>query len=134
MARSASITVGTYVYIAQDAKGTLDEMNDIWGHHTHVSTIPDGWLAGARGFLAEFASLAGIKLPSLDNVDSAFAVTTAAIEAKYDELTPAQIESLLIILFHVDEYRRDFVHPVADGFHLFVGAFYFFIDVGGGRL
>ena len=99
MARSASITVGHYVYTAQDAHGTLDELNDIWTHHTHVSTIPDGWLAGARGFLAEFASLAGISLPSLENVDAAFEATTAAIMAKYDELTPSQVESLLAAMW-----------------------------------
>jgi MOSC domain-containing protein YiiM len=99
MARSASINVGNYSYTAQDAHGTLKQLNEIWTHHTHVSTIPDGWLAGARGFLAEFASLAGIKLPSLDNVDAAFIATTAAIEAKYDELTPAQIESLLAAMW-----------------------------------
>ena len=58
MARHASITVGNYVYTAQDARGTLDELNDIWVHHTHVSSIPDGWLAGARGYLAEMSSLA----------------------------------------------------------------------------
>ena len=99
MARSASINVGNYSYTAQDAHGTLDELNDIWTHHTHESTIPDGWLAGARGFLAEFASLAGIALPSLDNVDAAFLVTTAAIQAKYDELTPPQVESLLAAMW-----------------------------------
>ena len=99
MARSASINVGNYSYTAQDAHGTLKQLNEIWTHHTHVSTIPDGWLAGARGFLAEFASLAGIKLPSLDNVDAAFMATTAAIEARYKELTPSQIESLLAAMW-----------------------------------
>ena len=72
MARHASITVGNYAYTAQDARGTLDELNDIWVHHTHVSSIPDGWLAGARGYLAEMSSLAGVSLPSLDSVDNAF--------------------------------------------------------------
>ena len=99
MARSASITVGNYSYTAQDAQGTLEQLNEIWTHHTHVSTIPDGWLAGARGFLAEFASLAGISLPSLDSVDNAFALTTAAIEEKYEELTPSQVESLLAAMW-----------------------------------
>lgn len=99
MARRAPISVGNYVYTAQDAKGTLDELNDIWGHFTHLSTIPEGWLAGARGYIAEMSSLAGIALPSLDNVDIAFASLHKAVMAKYDELTDVQIESLLAAMW-----------------------------------
>ncbi len=99
MARSALINVGNYSYTAQDAQGTLDEMNDIWSHHTHESTIPDGWLAGARGFLAEFSSLAGISLPSLDNVDTAFTAVHASVMEKYDQLSESQVESLLAAMW-----------------------------------
>ena len=99
MARSASINVGHYSYTAQDAQRTIANPNDIWGHHTHMSTIPDGWLAGARGYLAEMSSLAGIALPALDNVDTAFSALTDSILAKYDQLTAPQIESLLAAMW-----------------------------------
>ena len=99
MARSASINVGHYSYTAQDAQRTIANLNDIWGHHTHMSTIPDGWLAGARGYLAEMSSLAGIALPALDNVDTAFSALTDSILAKYDQLTAPQIESLLAAMW-----------------------------------
>ena len=95
MAGRASITVGNYIYTAQDAQKTIAKLDEIWEHHTHDSQIPDGWLAGARGFLAEMSSLGGIKLPSLENVDSAFSSLTKALVAKYKELTDPQIESLL---------------------------------------
>ena len=99
MARYASINVGHYSYTAQDAQRTIANLNDIWGHHTHMSTIPDGWLAGARGYLAEMSSLAGIALPALDNVDTAFSALTDSILAKYDQLTAPQIESLLAAMW-----------------------------------
>lgn len=95
MARAESITVGHYEYTAQDAHKTISLLDEIWQHHTHESTIPDGWMAGARGFLAEMSSLGGIKLPSLDNVDAAFTSLTTALVKKYKELTDLQIESLL---------------------------------------
>ena len=99
MPRHASITVGNYAYTAQDARGTLEELNDIWGHYTHASTIPEGWLAGARGYLAEMSSLAGITLQSLENVDSAFAAVHTSVMEKYDDLTEPQIESLLAAMW-----------------------------------
>jgi MOSC domain-containing protein YiiM len=99
MARSALINVGHYSYTAQDAQRTIANLNGIWGHHTHESTIPDGWLAGARGYLAEFSSLAGITLPSLDNVDHAFAAVHASVMEKYDQLSDPQIESLLAAMW-----------------------------------
>lgn len=95
MARSASITVGNYVYTAQDARKTIESLDKTWSHFTHDSQIPDGWLAGARGFIAEMSSLGGIALPSLDNVDDAFVALTKALVSKYKELTDVQIESLL---------------------------------------
>lgn len=99
MSRSALINVGNYSYTAQDAQRTLANLNDIWAHHTHMSTIPDGWLAGARGYLAEMSSLAGISLPSLDNVDNAFAAVHTSVVEKYDQLTAPQIESLLAAMW-----------------------------------
>lgn len=95
MARRASISVGNHVYTAQDAQKTLMFLDRTWSHHTHESQIPEGWLAGARGFLAEMCSLAGVPLPALDSVDSAFASLTESLTAKYPELTDPQIESLL---------------------------------------
>lgn len=95
MAGRASITVGNYVYSAQDAQKTISMLDELWSYYTLHSQIPDGWLAGARGFLAEMSSLGGIKLPSLENVDAAFITLTQALVAKYADLTDPQIESLL---------------------------------------
>jgi MOSC domain-containing protein YiiM len=99
MASSDSIIVGNYTYTAQDAKKTLGCISDLWKAHTHASSIPDGWLAGARGFVAEMASLAGVTLPSLENVDSAFAALDKSINAKYADLTAPQIESILAAMW-----------------------------------
>jgi MOSC domain-containing protein YiiM len=95
MTRRASITVGNYIYSAQDALKTISMLGEIWSYYTHESQIPEGWLAGTRGFLAEISSLGGIALPALENVDIAFASVTAALVAKYDALTDGQIEALL---------------------------------------
>jgi MOSC domain-containing protein YiiM len=95
MASRASITVGNYTYSAQDAHKTLSMLEEIWSYYTHESQIPEGWLAGTRGFLAEISSLGGIALPPLENVDAAFASVTAALDAKYDELIDGQREALL---------------------------------------
>jgi hypothetical protein len=95
MTRRASITVGNYIYSAQDALKTISMLDEIWSYYTHESQIPEGWLAGTRGFLAEISSLGGIALPPLENVDAAFASVTAALVAKYDTLTDGQVEALL---------------------------------------
>lgn len=95
MPRRSSVTVGNHTYTAQDARKTVQNLDAIWAHHTHESSIPEGWLAGARGFIAEMSSLGGIALPSLDDVDAAFTTMTASLVGKYDELTGMQIESLL---------------------------------------
>lgn len=95
MTRRASIIVGNHTYTAQDAHKTISQLDVIWSHHTHDSHIPEGWLAGARGFLAEMSSLGGIPLPPLENVNSAFATLTASLVAKYGELTDGQVEALL---------------------------------------
>jgi MOSC domain-containing protein YiiM len=95
MTRRASITVGNYIYSAQDALKTISMLDEIWSYYTHESQIPEGWLAGTRGFLAEISSLGGIALPPLENVDIAFASVTTALVAKYDALTDGHIEALL---------------------------------------
>ena len=99
MTRRAPITVGNYKYTAQDAQRSIANLNAIWMHHHHASDIPEGWLAGARGYLAETASLAGVALPRLDNVDDAFADITQSIVAKYDSLDDRQIEALLAAMW-----------------------------------
>jgi MOSC domain-containing protein YiiM len=95
MASRASITVGNYTYSAQDAHKTLSMLEEIWSYYTHESQIPEGWLAGTRGFIAEMCSLGGVPLPALENVDAAFTSMTAALDAKYDELIDGQREALL---------------------------------------
>ena len=95
MASRASITVGNYTYSAQDAHKTLSMLEEIWSYYTHESQIPEGWLAGTRGFIAEMCSLGGVPLPALENVDTAFTSMTTALDAKYDELTDGQREALL---------------------------------------
>jgi MOSC domain-containing protein YiiM len=45
------------------------------------------------------ASLAGVSLPSLDNVDAAFVALEASIVSKYNELTSQQIEALLAAMW-----------------------------------
>lgn len=99
MPRSAPITVGNYTYTQQDARRTIANLNDIWMHHVHESTIPHGWLAGARGHIAELASLGAVALPALDSVDEAFAVLTQRLIANYDNLIPQQIEALLAAMW-----------------------------------
>ena len=56
------------------------------------------WLVkqtGARGFVAEAASLAGVQLPPLENVDSAFDELSSSVTKKFGELVPAQVEAFI---------------------------------------
>lgn len=99
MARAESVTVGNYKYSATDAERTIANFDAIWQHHAYQSSIPDGWLAGARGFLAEVSSLGGIALPSLENVDNAFAAVGNALTQKYKQLVPQQVEALLAAMW-----------------------------------
>ena len=99
MANRASITVGNYTYSAQDAKKTIDNIATLWSHFSHESHVPDGWLAGTRGFIAEMSSLGGISLPRLDDVDAAMSELSAALSKKYAHFEKAQIESLLAALW-----------------------------------
>lgn len=99
MAQRESITVGHYIYSGTDVERTIANLDSLWQHHTHDSHIPEGWLAGARGFVAEMCSLGGVALPSLDNVDSAMTHLTHALVAKYTELVPEQREALLAAMW-----------------------------------
>lgn len=99
MSARTPITVGHYGYSAQDARKTIENLSILWTHHTHESTIPDGWLAGARGFVAEVASLGAVPLPSLDNVDQAIDALTTSLIGKYAHLEPQQIEALLAAMW-----------------------------------
>ncbi|MFM1791522.1 MAG: hypothetical protein RLZZ526_1849, partial [Actinomycetota bacterium] len=49
MTKRAPVTVGNYSYTAQDARKTVGCIAELWRAHVHVSSVPDGWLAGARG-------------------------------------------------------------------------------------
>ncbi len=99
MSARTSITVGNYVYSAQDARKTVENLATLWTHHTHESTIPEGWLAGARGFVAEMASLGGVRLPSLDNVDRAIDALTTSLIEKYPQLDSQHVESILAAMW-----------------------------------
>ena len=99
MAQDESITVGNYVYTAEDARRTVTEIGALWREHRHATTVPEGWLAGARGFVAEASSLAGTALPSLENIDTAFADLESAVTARYDELVPGQVEAFIAAMW-----------------------------------
>lgn len=95
MPRSAPIQVVHHTYSRQDAHKTIANISEIWIHHTHESDIPEGWLAGARGFVAEMASLGGVPLPTLDDLDIAMADLTSSLTDALGRLTDTQVESLL---------------------------------------
>jgi hypothetical protein len=99
MAQRESITVGHYTYSGTDVERTIANLDSLWQHHTYDSHIPDGWLAGARGFVAEMCSLGGVTLPSLDNVDSAMSHLTQSLNAKYTDLVPEQREAILAAMW-----------------------------------
>lgn len=110
MARAASITVGHHVYTAQDARKTLENLDELWRHHIHDSSIPEGWLAGARGFIAEIASLGGVALPRLDDVDTAMTEVTASLTARSDEYVPGQWEALMAAMWRFFPTMRMLEH------------------------
>lgn len=99
VAQDASITVGNHTYTAEDARRTVTELGSLWREHRHATSVPDGWLAGARGFVAEAASLAGVALPSLENVDDAFASLSSAVTDKYGDLVSGQVEALIAAMW-----------------------------------
>lgn len=99
MGTRVPITVGNYTYSAQDARKTIENLATIWSHHTHESTIPEGWLAGARGFVAEMASLGGVPLPTLDNVDTAIASLTSSLTDSYSTFDALRIEAVLAAMW-----------------------------------
>lgn len=99
MAQRASIAVGNYTYSATDVERTIANLDSLWQHHTHKSHIPDGWLAGARGFVAEMCSLGGVALPPLENVDTAIAALTDSLVTKYTDLASDQREAILAAMW-----------------------------------
>lgn len=99
MGTRASISVGNYTYSAQDARKTIENLATLWSHHTHESTIPEGWLAGARGFVAEMASLGAVSLPALDNVDTAIDTLTASLCESYSKFDTQHLEALLAAMW-----------------------------------
>jgi MOSC domain-containing protein YiiM len=112
MAGRTPVSVGNHEYTAQDAHKTVGSIADLWKAHMHLSTVPDGWLAGARGFVAEMASLAGVPLPALDDLDAAFASLDKSVNGKYDALDHAQVESLIAAMwrFYPTMRRLDHEH------------------------
>lgn len=99
MSSGGPIIVGHYRYTATDARKTLGCLDELWLHHRHQSVVPDGWLAGARGFVAEAASLAAVPLPSLEDLDGAFISLSSSVSASYDTLDDGQIEALLAAIW-----------------------------------
>ena len=74
-------------------------IGEFWEEHRLASAVPDGWLAGARGFVAEAASLASVPLPPLEDVDRAFAALAHSMEAAYDGLDSLQREALVAAMW-----------------------------------
>jgi MOSC domain-containing protein YiiM len=99
--RRSPILVGPYSYTVQDAHKTVGALAALWQHHRHDSTIPNGWLAGARGFLAESASLAGIDRPAPDDLDTAFRNVTDALLSAWSRLDDSQVEALIAAMWRL---------------------------------
>ena len=95
MPASSSLQVGNYRYSAEDARNTIKALSDLWLEHRHDSQIPDGWMSGARGFLAEIAGGLGLAMPELGDVDQGFAELTTSMVAAYDTLSTTQITDVL---------------------------------------
>ena len=110
MARTASIVVGHHVYTAQDARKTLENLDELWRHHVHESSVPEGWLAGARGFVAEMASLGGVALPRLDDVDSAMTALCSSLTSRSSEFVHGQWEALMAAMWRFFPTMRMLEH------------------------
>jgi len=110
MGERASITVGHYEYTAQDAKRTLSELAQIWSHHAHATQIPVGWMAGARGFVAEIASLTGVALPALDDVQTALESVTSDIQKSYASIDDQHIGAALAAMWRFFPTMRGLSH------------------------
>lgn len=93
------VIVGHHTYSPHDAFRCISEIGSVWEEHRLASSVPDGWLAGARGFVAEAASLASVPLPPLDDVDAAFAVLGERLATAFDALVPLQVEALLAAIW-----------------------------------
>ena len=110
MGKRAPITVGQYEYTAQDAKNTLKELAQIWSHHAHATQIPVGWMAGARGFVAEIASLTGVALPSLDDVQLALDAVTSDIQKSYATIDDNHVGAALAAMWRFFPTMRGLMH------------------------
>ena len=95
MVTSASIQVGNYTYSAEDARNTIAALGNLWSEHRHDSDIPEGWLSGARGFLAEIAGGLGLAMPDLVDLDRGFTDLTADVMAAYSRLDPMAVADVL---------------------------------------
>ena len=95
MTRRSPIQVGPHTYTALDAHKTIGSLAALWQHHRHDSTVPDGWLAGARGFISEVSTVAAVKRPALDDLDVAFADITEGLLAAYGGFDDDRIASII---------------------------------------
>lgn len=83
------------MYTAHDARRTVAALPQLWSHHMWASTISEGWTAGARGFVVEVASLAGVSLPVLDDVAPALDAVSASIIAAWENLDDDRIGAVI---------------------------------------
>ena len=122
MTISAPVVVGNHSYSVNDARRCITEIDAIWEEHRLASSVPEGWLAGARGFVAEAASLGGVALPSLDDVDIAFGELSERLGAAFDSLDPLQVEALLAAMWRFFPTMRMLDHEhVGTVAHLHAG-------------
>ena len=99
MVRRSPLTVGPHVYSAEDARRTVAALPQLWSHHLWDSSIGEGWMAGARGFVAEIASLAGVPLPSLDDVATAISTVSGSIAARWDATDDERIGAVIAAMW-----------------------------------
>ncbi|MFM7262445.1 MAG: MOSC domain-containing protein [Acidimicrobiales bacterium] len=99
MTDDAPVVVGNHRYSAHDARRCITEIGEIWREHRHLTDVPDGWLAGARGFVAEAASLGGVALPPLEDVDAAFATLAEHLTDAFDGFDVLQVEALVAAMW-----------------------------------
>lgn len=107
------VVVGHHAYSAQDARRCITEIGATWEEHRLASTVPEGWLAGARGFLAEAASLASVPLPPLEDVDHAFSVLSRELTDSFDALDALQKEALIAAMWRFFPTMRMLDHEHA---------------------
>lgn len=99
MNRRSPVTVGPHVYSAEDARRTVAALPQLWAHHLWDSSVGEGWMAGARGFVAEVASLAGAPLPPLDDVGPAIGAVAESIAARWDDTDDERIGAVIAAMW-----------------------------------